>query len=125
MCFNENWRYQFTPANNFYLLELISVALDELQRPEKYPIRWVSLYQYVFVFYIIFHQADVAGCCDPPLKKTKDIFINVNITVADDMATPEAQLRKTPKRDDMCHFIAYMYRDDCWNDWTWLQHPVQ
>ena len=40
MCFNEDWRYQFTLANNFYLLELISVALghlDERQKAEKYP----------------------------------------------------------------------------------------
>ena len=35
--------YQFTHANNFCLLELIYVALghlDELQKAEKYPIRW-------------------------------------------------------------------------------------
>ena len=43
MCFNEDWRYQFTPADNFCLLELIYVVLghlDELQKAEKYPIRW-------------------------------------------------------------------------------------
>ena len=43
MCFNEDWRYQFTLANNFCLLELILVALghlDELQKAEKYPIGW-------------------------------------------------------------------------------------
>ena len=43
MCFNEDWRYQFTRANNFCLLELIWVAkghLDELQKAEKYPIKW-------------------------------------------------------------------------------------
>ena len=42
MCFNEDWRYQFTIANNFCLLELIYVALGhlyELQKAEKYPIR--------------------------------------------------------------------------------------
>ena len=43
MCFNEDWRYQFTRANNVCLLELIWVALghlDELQEAEKYTIRW-------------------------------------------------------------------------------------
>ena len=35
MCFNEDWMYQFTLAYNFWLLEL-----DELQKTEKYPIRW-------------------------------------------------------------------------------------
>ena len=43
MCFNEDWRYQFTLANNIRLLELIQVAkghLDELQKAEKFPIRW-------------------------------------------------------------------------------------
>ena len=43
MGFNEDGRYQFTPAHNFCLLELIQVALghlDELQKAEKYPIRW-------------------------------------------------------------------------------------
>ena len=43
MCFNEDWRYQFTLVNNFCLLELIEVAfghLDELQKAEQYPIRW-------------------------------------------------------------------------------------
>ena len=40
MCFNEDWRYQFTRANKFCLLELIKVAkghLDELQKAKKYP----------------------------------------------------------------------------------------
>ena len=43
MCFNDDWRYRFTRANDFCLLELIWVALghlDELQKAEKYPIRW-------------------------------------------------------------------------------------
>ena len=43
MCFNEDWRNQFTLANNVCLLELIYVAkghLGELQKAEKYPIRW-------------------------------------------------------------------------------------
>ena len=43
MCFNEDWKYEFTLANNSCLLELIQVALghlDELQKAEKYPIRW-------------------------------------------------------------------------------------
>ena len=43
MYFNEDWRYQFTLANNVCLLELIKVALghlDELQKAEKYPIMW-------------------------------------------------------------------------------------
>ena len=43
MCFNEDWRKQFALANNVCLLELIEVAkghLDELQKAEKYPIRW-------------------------------------------------------------------------------------
>ena len=38
MCFNEDWSYQFTLANNLCLLELIQVALDhldELQKAEK------------------------------------------------------------------------------------------
>ena len=42
MCFTEEWKYQFTIANNFCLLELIWVALghpDELQKVDKYPIR--------------------------------------------------------------------------------------
>ena len=40
---NEDWNYQFTLANNVCLLELFQVApghLDELQKAEKYPIRW-------------------------------------------------------------------------------------
>ena len=43
MRFNEDWKYQFTLANNVCLLEHIYVALghlDELQKAEKYPIRW-------------------------------------------------------------------------------------
>ena len=43
MCLNEDWKYQITFAKNFCLLELIQVALghlDELQKAEKYPIRW-------------------------------------------------------------------------------------
>ena len=43
MYFNDDWMYQFIRVNNFCLLELISVALgylDELQKAEKYPIRW-------------------------------------------------------------------------------------
>ena len=41
MCFNEDWMYQFTLANNVCLLELIYKGhLDELQKAEKYPIRW-------------------------------------------------------------------------------------
>ena len=43
MGFNDDWRYQFTRVNNFCLLELIQVALghlDELQKAEKYPIKW-------------------------------------------------------------------------------------
>ena len=43
MCFNADWSYQFTLVNNSCLLELISVAKghpDELQKAEKYPIRW-------------------------------------------------------------------------------------
>ena len=42
MCFIEDWKYQFSLANNVFLLELIYVALshlDELQKAEKYPIR--------------------------------------------------------------------------------------
>ena len=38
MRFNEDWRYQFTLANNRCLVELILVAkghLDELQKAEK------------------------------------------------------------------------------------------
>ena len=40
---NEDWIYQFTLATNVCLLELILVApghLDELQKADKYPIRW-------------------------------------------------------------------------------------
>ena len=51
MCFNGDWRYQFTVANNFCLMELIYAALchlDELQKAEKYPLggryRQLSLY---------------------------------------------------------------------------------
>ena len=51
MCFNEDWRYQFTLSYNFCLLELIYVALghlDELQKAESIPVggryRQVSLY---------------------------------------------------------------------------------
>ena len=43
MCLNEDWSYQITLANNFCLQELILVALghlDELQKADKYPIRW-------------------------------------------------------------------------------------
>ena len=43
MCYNEDRKYQFTLAYNICLLELIYVALghlDELQKAEKYPIRW-------------------------------------------------------------------------------------
>ena len=43
MCFSDDWRCRFTRVNNFCLLELIEVALghlDELQKAEKYPIRW-------------------------------------------------------------------------------------
>ena len=43
MCFIEDWRHQFILANKFCLLELISVALghlDELQKAEKYLIKW-------------------------------------------------------------------------------------
>ena len=47
MCFNEDWRYQFTLDNNVCLLELIG-HLDDLQKAEKYPIRW-SLYTGVTV----------------------------------------------------------------------------
>ena len=57
MRFNEDWSYQFTLANNFCLLELIWVALghlDELQKAEKYPIRW-SL-QAGFTVWPIAHQ---------------------------------------------------------------------
>ena len=42
MCFSEDWTYQFTRANNFCILELISVALgylDEVQKADKYPIK--------------------------------------------------------------------------------------
>ena len=39
MCFNEDWRYQFTLANNFCLLELIFFFFF-FQKAEKYPIRW-------------------------------------------------------------------------------------
>ena len=55
MCFNEDWRYQFTLANDFCLLELIWVALghlDELQKAKKYPIRW-SLYTGFTVLFIL------------------------------------------------------------------------
>ena len=38
MCFDEDWRYQFTFANNFCLLA--KGHLDEPQKAEKYPIRW-------------------------------------------------------------------------------------
>ena len=48
MCFNEDWMYQFALAKNICFLEFIYVALghqDELQKAEKYPIRWArSLY---------------------------------------------------------------------------------
>ena len=40
---SSDWRYQFALADNICLLELIWVAighLDELQKAEKYPIRW-------------------------------------------------------------------------------------
>ena len=40
MCLIEDWRYQFTLANNICFLELIKVVigqLDELQKAEKYP----------------------------------------------------------------------------------------
>ena len=43
MYFNEDWGNQFILANNICLLDLIQVALghlDELQKAEKYPIRW-------------------------------------------------------------------------------------
>ena len=43
MYFNEDWRYQFTRANNFCFLELIYVAvghLDKLQKAKKYPSKW-------------------------------------------------------------------------------------
>ena len=40
MCFNDDWMYQFTRVNNFCLLELILGHLDELQKAQKYPIRW-------------------------------------------------------------------------------------
>ena len=43
MCFNEDWRFQINVAKKFCLLELIQVALghlDELQKAEKYLIRW-------------------------------------------------------------------------------------
>ena len=43
MCFNDDWRYQFTRVNNVCPLELILVAfghLDELQKAEKYVIGW-------------------------------------------------------------------------------------
>ena len=43
MCFNDDGKYQLTRVNNFCLLELIWVAighLDELQKAEKYLIRW-------------------------------------------------------------------------------------
>ena len=38
MCFDEDWMYLFTLANNFCLLE--GGHLDELQNADKYPIRW-------------------------------------------------------------------------------------
>ena len=41
---NEDWSYQFTRANNFCRLGLIQVAvghLGELQKAEKYSIRWL------------------------------------------------------------------------------------
>ena len=40
MCLIEDWRYQFTLANNICFLELIKVVigqLDELQKADKYP----------------------------------------------------------------------------------------
>ena len=43
MCFNEDWRCQFTLVNNSGLLELIYVTkghLDGLQNAAKYPIGW-------------------------------------------------------------------------------------
>ena len=40
MCLNEDWRYQFTVANDFCLLE---GHLDELQKAVKYTIRWSLL----------------------------------------------------------------------------------
>ena len=43
MWFIDDWRYQYTRVNNLCLLELTQVAkghLDELQKAEKYPIRW-------------------------------------------------------------------------------------
>ena len=55
MCFNEDWMYQFTVANNFCLMELIEVALghlDELRKAEKYPVR-LSLYRQVSLYYIV------------------------------------------------------------------------
>ena len=56
MCFNENWRYQFTLANSFCLLELIYVAkghLDELQKADKYPVsvRWSLLTGFTVIQY--------------------------------------------------------------------------
>ena len=39
MCFNEDWRYQFTLANYICLLKAEGY-LDELQKAEKYPIWW-------------------------------------------------------------------------------------
>ena len=52
MCFNEDWIYQVTFANNFCLLELIYVTLghlDDLQKADYDPIRW-SLYRQVSLY---------------------------------------------------------------------------
>ena len=35
MCFNEDWGNQFTLANDFFLLELIKVAIGHLDKLQK------------------------------------------------------------------------------------------
>ena len=59
MCFNEDWRYRFTLANNICLLELISVALghlNEFQKAEKYLIiyRWSLLTGFTVCVYQLY-----------------------------------------------------------------------
>ena len=49
MCFHEDWKFQFTLANNFCLLEFIWVAkghLDELQQANKYRGRYIQVSLY-------------------------------------------------------------------------------
>ena len=65
MCFNEDCRYQFTPASNFCLLELFYVAfghLDELQRNIQLGVcyRQISLYSTYSTEIFLFFMAYIA-----------------------------------------------------------------